>query len=476
MSKRLLFKRKLSRFIKLHIDKATVEWCFIFVLVLVAFGIFNFLLMPQIWLNGGRNILVNYKDKYSENGFKASFMGNDLTGDVISNGSVNTRKLGKYRVVYTLKTKYFTKKVVRVVNVVDREKPKLDIDSNDIYLCPGSDVVPSKIVAHDNYDGDISNSVKYDISKDSITYYVTDSSGNKASITKKLIYKDNEGPTISFSDGDYLYLHVGDIYNKAYNVSDNCSDDISVKTKGSVDTSKPGFYDVSFIAIDKSGNKSRATQHVIVSNVNADGTIYLTFDDGPREGTTNIILDILKEENVKATFFVTNSGPDYLIKREFDEGHSIGLHSSSHDYSIVYASSDSFYNDLYSVQNRVKNITGYESHIIRFPGGSSNTVSRRYSEGIMSYLTRDVVSRGFKYYDWNLSSGDAEGGQHTAEEIKNNVINGLRKDRANVILMHDIKPYTRDALMDIIKYGKENGYVFDVISMNTDMVTQHVNN
>ena len=152
------------------------------------------------------------------------------------------------------------------------------------------------------------------------------------------------------------------------------------------------------------------------------------------------------------------------------------INSSSHDYSIVYASSDSFYNDLYSVQNRVKRITGEESHIIRFPGGSSNTISRRYSEGIMSYLTKDVVARGFKYYDWNLSSGDAEGGPHTADEIKNNVIHGLRKDRTNVILMHDIKPYTRDALRDIIKYGKENGYMFDVINMNTDMVTQHVNN
>lgn len=476
MSRKLLFKRKISRFIELYINKATVEWCFIFVLILIAFSIFNFLLMPQIRLNGGKKIFINYKDKYSENGFKASFMGRDLTENVTSRGSVNTKKLGKYQVVYTLKTRYFTKKVVRVVNVVDMEKPKLDIDSSDIYLCPGSDVVPSKVKAFDNYDGDVSNKVKYDISKNSITYYVLDSSGNKNSVIKKLIYKDNEGPSITLNDGDYLYLHVGDVYHKSYNVADNCSDDVSVKMKGNVDTSKPGIYDVTFIATDKAGNKSHALQHVVVSNVNADGTIYLTFDDGPREGTTNVILDILKEENIKATFFVTNSGPDYLIKREFDEGHSIGLHSSSHDYSIIYTSSDNFYNDLYSVQNRVKNITGYESHIIRFPGGSSNTISRRYSEGIMSYLTKDVVARGFKYYDWNLSSGDAEGGQHTAEEIKNNVINGLRKDRANVILMHDIKPYTRDALRDIIKYGKENGYMFDVINMNTDMVTQHVNN
>ena len=84
MSRKLLFKRKISRFIELYINKATVEWCFIFVLILIAFSIFNFLLMPQIRLNGGKKIFINYKDKYSENGFKASFMGRDLTEDVTS--------------------------------------------------------------------------------------------------------------------------------------------------------------------------------------------------------------------------------------------------------------------------------------------------------------------------------------------------------------------------------------------------------
>ena len=173
---------------------------------------------------------------------------------------------------------------------------------------------------------------------------------------------------------------------------------------------------------------------------------------------------------------MTGKGPDELIKREYDEGHSIGLHTSSHDYSRIYASVDAYFNDLYSVQERVKNVTGYESHIIRFPGGSSNTISRKYCPGIMSSLTKDVINKGCKYYDWNLSSGDAAGGRPTAEDIKNNVINNLRKDRANMILMHDIKTYTRDALRDIIKYAKENGYRFEVVTMDTDMVQQRVNN
>ena len=149
----------------------------------------------------------------------------------------------------------------------------------------------------------------------------------------------------------------------------------------------------------------------------------------------------LKEEGIKATFFVTNSGPDELIKREYDEGHAVGLHTASHNYSIVYNSVDSYFRDLGSVSDRVKRITGVESKIIRFPGGSSNTVSRRYVPGIMSTLTSEVINRGYRYYDWNLSSGDAVGGAPpSSNDIYNNVVSRLSKDRVNMVLMHDNNP------------------------------------
>jgi peptidoglycan/xylan/chitin deacetylase (PgdA/CDA1 family) len=94
----------------------------------------------------------------------------------------------------------------------------------------------------------------------------------------------------------------------------------------------------------------------------------------------------------------------------------------------------------------------------------------------MSYLTTEVINRGFKYYDWNISSGDATYGEKTSTDIYNAVVNSLRKDKVNMVLMHDIKTYTRDALRDIIKYGKENGYTFEKITDDTEMITQRVNN
>src|SRR5699024_8931981 len=128
--------------------------------------------------------------------------------------------------------------------------------------------------------------------------------------------------------------------------------------------------------------------------------IYLTFDDGPRDGTTDVILDILKEKGVKATFFVTMNGNDSLIKRIVDEGHSIGIHTASHKYDIIYASRDNYFNDLEQVHKRIYDITGVDSKLIRFPGGSSNTISKKYSEGIMSTLTKEVLNKGYQYYDW----------------------------------------------------------------------------
>ena len=187
--------------------------------------------------------------------------------------------------------------------------------------------------------------------------------------------------------------------------------------------------------------------------------VYLTFDDGPGPYTAKL-LDILKKYNVKATFFVTGRGDDALIKREYDEGHTIALHTFTHDYAYVYSSISNFFTDLYEVQNRVKNITGETSMLIRFPGGSSNTVSASYDGGthIMSQLVNEVTARGFTYFDWNVSSGDG-GAPLSPDDVYDNVTNAL-KPEYSVVLQHDVKEYSVDAVERIINYGLSSGYTF----------------
>lgn len=479
MEVKILLKRKLKRLSSFGISKNIQMWLIIILLVFIAFLIYNYMLIPQINLNGKKTIILNYNEKYIEKGYKATFLGKNITKKVKRIGTVNTKKIGEYKLVYQVKINSFSKTITRKVKVIDRKKPKLYISDTPIYLCPNDEVVPSKVKAIDDYDGDISNKIKIDIKKDLITYSVIDNSGNKSEISKKIFYKDIEKPKLKLKGSNYIYLFLNDEYKEeGFEVSDNCTKQLKdkVKIENNIDVTKTGEYFVTYSVKDDAKNETKIERKVIVSERNKEGTIYLTFDDGPKSGITNIILDILKEEGVKATFFVTNNGPDELIKRAYDEGHTIALHTASHNYANIYSSQDAYFNDLYTIQERVKKIIGYEAKIIRFPGGSSNTVSRKYQKGIMTNLTNEVINRGFKYYDWNISSGDASGGNHTKEEIASNVINSLRKDRINMVLMHDIKTYTRDALRQIIRYGKDNGYFFDKITMETEMLRQKINN
>ena len=189
-------------------------------------------------------------------------------------------------------------------------------------------------------------------------------------------------------------------------------------------------------------------------------------------------MDILKEKDIKATFFVVNHSDDFdnLVKREFKEGHTIGLHSYTHNYKKIYSSSNNYFEDLKKISDKVKEVTGEETKIIRFQGGGSNTVSRGYSKGIMTYLTNEVINRGYHYFDWNVSSGDA-GGAKNSKQVYNNVTKGLRKNRANIVLMHDFENNykTLNALRDIIDYGIRNGYTFQAIDMTTPLVRHKVN-
>lgn len=344
-----------------------------------------------------------------------------------------------------------------------------------IYTCPNNQMEDENLVI---VDGRKVKNLKTKVSGDRISYLMSDSSGNIKRGVKKIIYKDHETPSLTINGSDIVNLYVGDHYEEAgYSALDDCDGEISYKVRmsGKIDTKKEGTYRLKYSISDSSKNKTELTRTVVVSEKPKKGMIYLTFDDGPRMGTTNIILDILKKEGVPATFFVTNSGPDSLILREFRENHSVALHSSSHNYSYIYSSLNNYFSDLDSVHDRVYKITGYDSRLIRFPGGSSNTVSRKYSPGIMTELVKDVVKKGYKYYDWNINSGDA-GETTDPDVIVENVTSKLSKDRENVILMHDIKSYTRDALERIIEIAKERGYQFDKITTKTEMVTQRVNN
>jgi len=447
---------------------------------------------PKIHLLGDETMKLDYGTPYIEPGATAKYLGKDYTKKLEITGKVSTDKIGVYYVTYKIKDSSFKLTKKRKIEVVDQKAPIIKlVGQEEAKICPDSTYNEEGVEAIDEYEGDLTKQIKIEKEKDHITYSVKDSSNNEAKVIRKIIEIDEENPTIALEGSGTVYADFEGVYKElGYKAIDNCDGDLTsqVEVKGSVDTSKIGRYQLTYSVKDKSGHIGEATRTVIVSKRTdpesgtlKSGAIYLTFDDGPNSGTTDRILNILKEEGVKATFFVTANGPDSLIKREFDEGHSIALHTASHDYSYVYRSEENYFEDLKRVSDRVKRVTGQESKLIRFPGGSSNTVSRHYNQGIMTRLTKEVLERGYRYYDWNVDASDAwqcakSSVSNKKDCVYNNVTRNLSKSGANVVLMHDIKPHTVEALRDIIRYGKENGYSFELIDTGTKMVRFKVNN
>lgn len=332
----------------------------------------------------------------------------------------------------------------------------------------------------------------YDVDSGVIKYYVTGVAGKnegKKGVAPKginffkspstVLDSKTDGILVSWNDSKNAVkyrvykMDTNKKYQKLYETTDNSTH--SYLDKNVV---KQSEYYYSVVAVDKNGKESTKLEKgkALVFGKHSK-VVYLTFDDGPSENTKKI-LSILKKYNAKATFFVTANGKTEYMKDIVDAGHQIALHSYTHDYKKIYSSVDAYFNDLYKLHSLVKEKTGVDAKLIRFPGGASNTVSANYCKGIMSVLTKKVEEQGFKYFDWNVSSGDADAdGVAPAKLIRNVKRDSSGVDRC-VVLMHDTlaKSTTVSALDSICSYYKSQGYEFAALSTNTLSCHQAVNN
>lgn len=225
------------------------------------------------------------------------------------------------------------------------------------------------------------------------------------------------------------------------------------------------------------------TGYVAGSYISYDGKLigakaYLTFDDGPSDNTPKV-LDILDRYGAKATFFVIKTkGYDDVYRDIVERGHTLALHSYTHDYSQIYRSNNAYFDDLGKLSDFIYDLTGERSTLIRFPGGSSNTVSAKHCKGVMSYLTKEAERRGFRYYDWDVSSGDADKNVVPRDTIVQNIKNNIGNRAEVVILMHDahVKTTTVDALPEIIEYLQAKGFSLEALTEGCHEAHQRVNN
>lgn len=436
------------------------------------------LLLPNINIDKD-TIGYNSNDAYN---IKAYNTIGDINKYIKISDNIDKKVLGNYQV--TVKVRYLFYRYDKKINVkvVDNINPVLSLNGNNpSYVCPNMEYEEEGYTASDDYDGDITDKVNIEKNGNFIIYSVKDSSGNKNEIRRSIIFEDKEAPSITLKGENSIVIYKNSKYiEEGYVANDKCDGDITDKVivTGTVDTSRVGTYTVNYKVVDNSGNETSVDRKITVRerpSYYGNGNIYLTFDDGPSY-LTKEILDILDEEDIKATFFVT-SGGEY-VSRAYNSGHTIALHTSSHKYSYVYSSEENYFNDLNTVSDSVYNSIGIRCKFIRFPGGSSNTISRNYNNGIMSRLVNAVINKGYVYFDWNVDSNDAGGDGNNSNKIYNNVINGLSHNKTNIVLMHDSANHrgTVNALRDIIRYGKDNGYLFKAITNDTPVVRHGVNN
>lgn len=426
-------------------------------------------------LEGDPEIILPYGSQYSEPGVTAVLSGKwlfssgitpkDVVVDIES--ELHEDRIGKYTVEYSADYFCWQAKAQRIVRVVDAVCPIITLRTTGKTILPGQQYEEEGYIAVDNYDGNLTDQVRRTEKMGVITYTVIDSSGNPAYVEREIPYFDPLPPEILLEQGEDITIPCGSIYTEpGFTASDNADGDLTemVAVEGEVLWYQPGVYTVAYTVADSYGNVTQKFRRVTVEGkpwaetVYPNGrVIYLTFDDGPGPYTAQL-LDLLKQYGVKATFFVTDSGYNNTMARIVREGHSIGIHTMTHNYNTIYSSEAAFFEDLLGMQDVIFQNTGVKTTLMRFPGGGSNLVSD-YNEGIMTRLSRAVQDAGFQYFDWNVDSNDA-GGALRKETVAANVIGGVQNQRVSVVLQHDIHGFSVDAVEDIIIWGLENGYRF----------------
>ncbi|MDE5897416.1 MAG: polysaccharide deacetylase [Clostridia bacterium] len=188
----------------------------------------------------------------------------------------------------------------------------------------------------------------------------------------------------------------------------------------------------------------------------AEKVVYLTFDDGPSTKVTNAVLDVLREEDVKATFFIVSdraAGREDTLRRIAREGHSIGVHSKTHEYRKIYASDETLLRDVEACAKTIYDLTGISPCLYRFPGGGTEGRKRQ---------TALLTQKGYRVVSWNAVCGDEEIPHASADTLYETAVKTSRGKNTVVLLCHDSANHkaTAEALPRIISHYREQGYAF----------------
>lgn len=429
--------------------------------------------------------IVEISNKFDPKSNIQKVIGGSIKDVNVDTSKINFSKPGKYPITYS----YNNIKTTITIELKDTIKPDLEIQELTIDL--GMKVEARDLIktSYDSSRTEVKFKQNYqfnEVGDQNVEIIIC--RGNNC-ITKQsvvhILPKDTTPPEI-IGIRNLSVLKDSDIdLLSSVSVKDNQdASPILTIDSSNLDISKVGDYQITYHAKDRSLNTVKETCIVSVVENKKIGTynqtnekvVYLTFDDGPSENTQKV-LEILDVYDVKATFFVTGTNEEYyyLIKKAHDAGHTIGLHTYVHEYDQIYNSSSAYFSDLKRIEDLVYSQIGSIPKYIRFPGGSSNNVSKKYCHKIMSKLTKEVINRGYQYYDWNEDSEDGSGQLSVKQLIKNATAS---TDNNIILLFHDAngKENSLKAIGPVIQYYQKKGYVFKGIDDSSYVVHHSVNN
>ncbi len=443
----------------------------------------------QFRLVGSSEITVPYGVEYVDPGRSAVTTGR-LFGPgvrelpVETQGTVDTNTIGTYILTYSTEFLSTTYTARRVVHVADLTPPTITLQTVDGYEPSWfTGYEEEGFLAWDDIDGDVTALVQREDLGDRIEYRVTDKAGNEALAVREL--SAVAPPEIKLNGGENMSISARiEFEDPGFTAVDGNGKDLSeyVQVEGSVTPYRAGSYELVYSISNEAGDTVSVTRTVEVEPVEIpatvqpdEKTIYLTFDDGPGPYTEQL-LDILAAYDVKVTFFVTCLNPEYedMVGRAYREGHTIAVHSATHNYYLIYASEDRYLQDFNEAEEMIYRQTGEYSRMFRFPGGSSNTVSN-FNPGIMTRLSGTMNDMGYQYYDWHVDSGDA-GGTNTTPGVVANVTSGCAERRTSIVLQHDVKDYSVAAVEQIIQWGLRNGYTFRALQLDSPTAHHRIAN
>lgn len=423
-------------------------------------------------ISGGTRIEVEYGQSFHDPGARADAVGAFTAGrplSIESAGQVDTQRLGSYTLTYSTRYKSKSYFAERIVTVVDKTAPVISLTTDPDYRANWLEgYIEEGYSAYDAHDGDLTAAVEVSYRGESIVYTVTDAAGNRAEAERHPSYAIGRPELHLAGEANATICPRPNYADPGYTAYDAYGNDLSpyVTVTGAPRADVPGEYTIEYSISNAAGDTVRAERRVTVAAqalpevITPPGkTIYLTFDDGPGP-YTEALLDVLQKYGVKATFFVTGNREAYrgAITRAYNEGHSLGVHSYTHDYGRIYSGEEAFFEDFCATEEMLHELTGSYTQLCRFPGGSSNTVSR-FNHGIISRLAARLTEMNYSYFDWNVSSGDA-GETRSTDKIVENIISGCAGQDCSIVLQHDIKAYSVDAVERVIQWGLENGYTF----------------